>query len=67
MSWVRPSTLSKNSAQTKKPADLKQAGGFGMSVRVSLDHARTQTTSLLGRLARFRVVVSVVRIIEVAV
>jgi hypothetical protein len=47
--------------QKQKPADLVKAGGFGLSVRVSSDHARTQTTSLQDRLPRFRPVVLVVR------
>jgi hypothetical protein len=50
--------------KTRRPG---KAGGFRKLVRVRSDHARTQTTSLPGRLTRFRPVVLVVRNIEPAV
>jgi hypothetical protein len=50
--------------KTRRP---DKAGGFRKLVRVYSDHARTQTTSLQGRLTRLRPVVLVVRSIERAV
>jgi hypothetical protein len=56
------SSLAKNCPEKQKPAG-GEAGGFGVFVRVPLDHARTQTTSLRSRLTRFRLTVLVPRVI----